>query len=45
VRLIDSVAEHKKVVMLAQISQSSGLQGVLIMDIMIDTINKKFLRR
>ena len=43
VRYEDLLATDRKIIMIAPIAGSEGLQGVLIMEIMIDTISEKFL--
>jgi PAS domain S-box-containing protein len=43
VRYEDLLATDRKIIMLAPIEGSDGLHGVLIMEIMIDTISEKFL--
>ncbi len=43
VRYEDHLARDRKIIMIAPIEGSEGLQGVLIMEIMIDTISEKFL--
>lgn len=39
----DLLATDRKIIMIAPITGSSGLQGALILEIMIDTISRKFL--
>jgi PAS domain S-box-containing protein len=43
VRYQDLLATDRKIIMTAPIGGTQGLKGVLIVEIMLDTINKKFL--
>jgi PAS domain S-box-containing protein len=43
VRFIDKVDKEQKIILLAQMADSTRTQGVLIVEMMIDSINQKFL--
>jgi PAS domain S-box-containing protein len=43
IRFIDLLAPERKIVMLSPIFRGSELRGVVVLDIMIDTLSRKFL--
>ncbi|MDH4231244.1 MAG: ATP-binding protein [Nitrospirota bacterium] len=43
VRYLDLLATDRRIIMTAPVEGPQGLKGVLIVEVMIDTINKKFL--
>ncbi len=43
VKVLDRSAEERKIILLAPVIGPSGLSGVVILEIMIDVINRKFL--
>lgn len=43
VRFVDLLAKERKVILVTPIMRGARLQGVLIVELMIDSINKKFL--